>query len=420
MYSFWDLARIFCYLEKSFIYIYFMNTKTPFRVLLPALSLLLLLNGCQKKDPFSVTEAEMVTDMQENKNYDKIVAYGKSIGLGADSTLYRDKGIFRYLEEIGFGHKPAHIRYFEEVLPADTLKVHMAGWELAQGTDIDKALENLEPPYDSYKSLKKHYKRLIDNNNADSAALVAETLNAYRWMHRQSQGSERMVLVNINGAYLKGLDSLGNEELRMNVIVGKSGTKTPGLDTYATNVITFPYWNIPTSIALGEMLPRIRENVYYLERNGIEVLDGKGKVVDPTEIDWSNISEGNFPYRFRQDTGEGNSLGFMKINLQNPYAIYLHDTDVRTLFGTEERWRSHGCVRLEKPAQLANFLAGEKIVAESFVEDALATADQERKPKTFPFKKKVPTFLYNLPADVDKAGNLTYFGDVYDLEKAAR
>ena len=396
-----------------------MKPKNYFGILLPAFSCLLLLNGCQKKDPFSITEAEMVTEMKENQNFEKIVAYGQSIGLGADSTLYREKGILRYLEEMGYGHKPAHIRYFEKVMPVDSVKVQMAGWELAQGKDIEKAMKDLEPPYESYKSLKAHYKRLIDSNRPDSAALVAESLNAYRWMHRQSQGSERMVLVNINGAYLKGLDSLGNEELRMNVIVGKADTKTPGLDTYATNVITFPFWNIPTSIALGEMLPRIRDNVYYLERNGIEVLDRKGKVVDPTLIEWSNISEGNFPYRFRQDTGEGNSLGFMKVNLQNPYAIYLHDTDVRTLFGTDQRWRSHGCVRLEKPAQLANFIAGEKIVDENFVEEALATPEEERKPKTIPLKKKVPTFLYYLPVDVDKVGNLTYYKDVYDWEKGA-
>jgi len=397
-----------------------MNTKKPLPILIPAFFLLLLMNGCQEKDPFSVTEAEMMTEMKENQNFEKIVAYGRNIGLGADSTLYREKGMLRYLEEIGFGHKPAHIRHFEQVLPADTVKVRMAGWELAQGTDLDKVLESLEPPYASYKSLKKHYQRLMGSNQADSAAMVAETLNAYRWMHRQSQGSERMVLVNINGAYLKGLDSLGHEALRMNVIVGRAKTKTPGLDTYATNVITFPYWNIPTSIALGEMLPRIRENVYYLERNGIEVLDRKGKVVDPAQIDWSGISEGSFPYRFRQDTGEGNSLGFMKISLQNPYAIYLHDTDVRALFGTDQRWRSHGCVRLEKPAQLANFMAGEKIVEENFVEEALATPEEGRKPKTISFKKKVPTFLYNLPVDVDAAGNLTYYEDVYDFEKGGK
>ncbi|GHB61149.1 hypothetical protein GCM10007390_13640 [Persicitalea jodogahamensis] len=378
---------------------------------------MLVLNSCQKKDPFSVTEAEMVTDMKENQNYQKIIAYGQSIGLGRDSTLYRERGMLNFLEEIGYGHKPAHIRHFEKVLPADTTRIHMAGWELAQGRDIEKAMENLEPPYEAYKVLKKHYKRLVDANQPDSAAMVAESLNAYRWMHRQSRGSERMVLVNINGAYLKGLDSLGNEELYMNVIVGKANTKTPGLDTYATNVITFPYWNIPTSIALGEMLPRIRENVYYLERNGIEVLDRKGQIVDPTTIDWEDISEDNFPYRFRQDTGEGNSLGFMKVNIQNPYAIYLHDTDVRTLFGTDQRWRSHGCVRLENPAELANYIAGEKIVEDNFIEDALATPETDRKPKTHPLKNKVPTFLYFLPADVDKAGNLIYYKDVYDLRK---
>ncbi len=389
------------------------------RSLLPvALLVLFALNSCQKKDPFTVTEAEIVSEMKANKNYEKIAAYGQSIGLGADSTLIREKGILAYLTVVGYGHKPAHIEHIEKTLQPDTAKVKLAGWELTQGTDIEKAMADLEPPYDAYKALKKHYQRLVQESKPDSAALVAESLNAYRWIHRQAQGSERLLLVNIRGAYLKGLDSLGKEQIRMKVIVGKSKTATPGLDTYATNVITYPYWNIPSSIAVGEMLPKIRANVYYLQRNGIEVLDNKGQVVNEFDVDWNSLSEAKFPYRFRQDSGEGNSLGFMKVNLLNPLAIYLHDTNVRTLFGEKERWRSHGCVRLEQPAQLANYIAGKKIVDDNFIEEALATPEADRKPKTHKLDKKVPTFLYYLPADVDHSGNLTFYPDVYDLEKA--
>lgn len=390
-----------------------------FPPLLPvALLALFALNSCEKKDPSTVTEAEIVSEMKANKSYDKVVAYGQSIGMGADSAIISKKGILAYLTAIGYGHKPAHIEYIEKTLQPDTARVKMAGWELAQGTDVEKALADLEPPYDAYKTLKTHYQRLTKENKQDSAAMVAESLNSYRWIHRQAQGSERLLLVNIRGAYLKGMDSLGKEQIRMNVIVGKSKTATPGLDTYATNVITYPYWNIPSSIAVGEMLPKIRDNVYYLQRNGIEVLDNKGQVVNEFDVDWNNISEAKFPYRFRQDSGEGNSLGFMKVSLLNPLAIYLHDTNVRTLFDEKERWRSHGCVRLEQPAQLANYIAGKKIVDDNFVEEALATPEADRKPKTNKLDKKVPTFLFYLPADVDKAGNLTYYPDVYDLDKA--
>ena len=391
---------------------YFLQTTAYF-----GLFLLLGLSACKKKDRFSVTEAEIASELRDNQNYERLMEYGKSIGLESDSTL-SDQDLFKYLEEIGYGHKPEHLRYIEKVTPADTAKIKKAGWELAQGSKLEDVMKELEPPFPAYNSLKKHYTRFIQAGQADSAAAVARALNTYRWIHRQAQGSERMVLVNIRGAYLVGMDSLGKESVRMNVIVGKADSPTPGIDTYATNVITFPYWNVPKSIAVKEMIPSIQENIYYLERNGIKVIDKQGQVVDEHQIDWNEMSADHFPYRFRQDTGEDNSLGFMKVNIQNPLAIYLHDTNVRTLFEGDQRWRSHGCVRLENPAQLANFIAGESLLEDDFIEKALEESEEDRKPTTHPLKKKIPTFLYYMPVDVDQAGNLLYFKDIYELDKA--
>lgn len=381
------------------------------------LPLLFVLNGCKKKDRFSITEAEIASEVKENKNYEKLVAYGKTIGITPDSTL-PEHGLFTILEEIGYGHKPEHLRYIEKIIPADTSLIKKIGWELAQGSKIEGVLKELEPPYPAYQASKKHYARLNQAGQPDSAVLVARALNTYRWIHRQSQGADRLVLVNIRGAYLVGMDSSGKESLRMNVIVGKADSPTPGLDTYATNVITYPYWNVPKSIAVKEMIPKIQENIYYLERNGIKVIDKAGKVVNEHEIDWNEMSADHFPYRFRQDTGEDNSLGFMKVNIQNPLAIYLHDTNVRSLFDAQKRWRSHGCVRLENPAQLANFIAAEPLLEDDFIEVALNSKEEDRKPTTHTLKKKVPTFLYYMPIDVDKDGNLLYFKDVYELETA--
>ncbi len=377
--------------------------------------LLLLTEACKERDPFSFTEAEIIQEMKDNKNYDKLLAYGQSVGVNTD----KQNNVFGYLEELAYGHKPAHVRHFEEIKKADTTAIKIAGVRLARGEEIERVMTDLEPRFPAYQQLKKHHTRLAESGKADSARLVAQALNVYRWINRQARGAERLALVNVRGAYLVGMDSTGKEVIRMNVIVGKSGSPTPGLDTYATNVVTYPYWNVPKSIAIGEMLPRIQENVYYLERNGIEVLDKNGEIVDEHTIDWSALSEEEFPYRFRQETGEDNSLGVMKVNIENPYAIYLHDTNVRTLFDEKERWRSHGCIRLEQPAQLANFLAGEKILKETFVEDAVATPEVDRKPSTLPFKKKVPIFIYHLPADVNQAGQLIYFDDVYGLDKGA-
>lgn len=375
----------------------------------------LLAESCKERDPFTYSEAEIFNEMKKDKSYGKLLDYGISIGIASDSKS--DNNLFNYLEEIAFGHKPEHIRYFKEIKKADTTLLKMTAVKLIRSNNIEAVMAELEPRFDAYKQLKQHYKRLNESGEADSARQVAKALNIYRWIHRQAQGADRLALVNIRGAYLKGLDSTGKEVIRMNVIVGKAGSPTPGLDTYATKVVTFPYWNVPKSIALKEMLPKIRENIYYLERNGIEVIDKSGQVADEHSIDWDNVSEQDFPYRFRQETGEDNSLGVMKVNIENPYAIYLHDTNVRKLFDESKRWRSHGCIRLEKPAQMANFLAGEKLLKDTFVEDAIATDEKDRKPSTLPFKNKVPVFIYYLPVDVDQSGKLVYFEDVYGLER---
>lgn len=380
-----------------------------------ALLVLFGLNSCKKKDRFTITDAEITSEVKDNKSYEKLIVYGQTIGVMADTTK-PEHDLFHFLEEIAYGHKPENIRFIEKVIPADTSLIKNAAWELAQGTKIDEVVKSLEPPYPAYTSLKEHYTRLTQAGQADSASMVVRALNMYRWMHRQAQGSERMVLVNTRGAYLVGMDSVGKELVRMNVIVGKADSPTPGIDTYATNVITFPYWNIPKSIAVKEMIPKIQENIYYLERNGIKVIDGKGQIVNEHDIDWNKMSADHFPYRFRQDTGEDNSLGFMKVNIQNPLAIYLHDTNVRTLFDADQRWRSHGCVRLEQPTKLANFIAGENMLADDFIEEALKSKEEDRKPSTHPLKKKVPTFLYYMPVDVDQAGNLVSYKDVYELE----
>jgi hypothetical protein len=393
-----------------------MTVKSPLPIIAYLVLLLVLgLNACKKKDRFSVTEAEIASELRANKNYERLLEYGKEIGVKSDSTI-SEQDLFSYLEEIGYGHKPEHLRYIEKVIPADTALIKKVGWELAQGSKLEDVMKELEPPFPAYALLKKHYTRLSESGHADSVALIARGLNTYRWIHRQAQGADRLVLVNIRGAYLVGMDSVGKELVRMNVIVGKADSPTPGLDTYATNVITFPYWNVPKSIAVKEMIPKIQENIYYLERNGIKVIDKKGQVMDEHQIDWNDMSADHFPYRFRQDTGEDNSLGFMKVNIQNPLAIYLHDTNVRTLFDAKQRWRSHGCVRLENPPQLANFIAGESLLADDFIEKSLASAEEDRKPTTHPLKKKVPTFLYYMPVDVDKEGNLLNFKDIYELE----
>lgn len=363
-----------------------------------------------------MTEAELVTEMKKNDNYRKLVAYGQVAGIGDDTLLDPAVSIFAYLAELSYGHQPQQLDYIESVSAIDSAQIRNAAWRLAAGDSIGPILVSIEPKAKAYHQLKYHYSRLLMEGKSDSARAVRQSMNIYRWINRQTRGSDHYVVVNIRGGYLRGFDATGKEEISMNVIAGKSSTPTPTMYTYASGFITYPYWYVPKSIAVGEILPRIRRDIGYLERNSFEVINSRGRLIDAAQVDWHSVSESDFGYTFRQATGEKNSLGLLKVNIKNPDAIFLHDTNVRSLFSNRNRWRSHGCVRLQKPAKLANFLAGENVLEDGFLKNEIKQAEEERKPNMHDLKKKVPVFILYMPADVDARGSLYYFEDVYELD----
>ena len=357
-----------------------------------------------------MTREELAQELSKEKHYSKLLEYAASAGINTDKFANPESArVFALLEEAGFGHQPS-IRYVNKKMPADTAVLRTAAENLVKGDDVSKVMESLEPEFPVYKNLKKHYTRLITENKKDSAAVVAESLNAYRWIHRQSNGAPRIVMVNIRGAYLTGMDATGKDMITMRTVAGKRDTPTPTIDTYATSIVTNPYWNVPKSIAIKEIFPKAARDESYLSRNKIEIIKGKGEVVDPADIDWESMTAEKFPYRFRQETGGDNSLGLLKVEIKNPLAIYLHDTNARYLFASDQRWRSHGCVRVQRPTDLANFMAGEKLLEN----DSLAEPDTVSvPPKWHKLKKRIPVFLLYLGADCNEKGDLLYFADVY-------
>jgi murein L,D-transpeptidase YcbB/YkuD len=142
------------------------------------------------------------------------------------------------------------------------------------------------------------------------------------------------------------------------VIVGSGKNQTPLFSHLMDHIIVNPYWHVPRSIALKEMLPKLRHDPTYLARQGIEVVrvaKGRAQVLDSTMIDWS----GNLgSLSFRQPPGERNALGRIKFMFPNEHSVYLHDTPGRHLFAQASRALSHGCVRVQDPFALADALQG--------------------------------------------------------------
>lgn len=242
---------------------------------------------------------------------------------------------------------------------------------------------------------------------------IKECLNDWRWTGRLNE--REFILVNIPAARLQIVKTDSVQDVSMKVIVGKLATQTPAFTSYITKVITYPYWTVPFGIATKEMLPKIRKNIDYLESNNLQVLDSKGKVIDNVEgLNWNRFSPTYFPYTIRQGTGCDNSLGVLKFDLNSPYSIYLHDTNAKGLFAQKNRFLSHGCVRLEKPMILAEYVLHGGLDSNTI--EKLNQCMTDQKPTEFRLKKKFPVLILYMTADIDENGNLKFYNDVYGIE----
>lgn len=241
-------------------------------------------------------------------------------------------------------------------------------------------------------------------------------LSLERWRRLPRDPGDRYLAVNIAGQDLTAVEN-GRRTLYMRVIVGLPFRRTPSFASQIETVVLNPYWEVPYSIAVNEILPKVREDAGYLQRENMEVLnrlESGGRPIDPATIDWDQASARNFPYRFRQKPGPDNALGEIKFLLPNPYSVYLHDTPAKTLFSKARRCFSHGCVRLEKPLELADLLLHDE-PGWSFerVEKTLETEQNYRIRLT----RTMPVYLVYWTAWVDNDGTVHFRDDVYGRDQ---
>ena len=188
------------------------------------------------------------------------------------------------------------------------------------------------------------------------ARQIAVNMERWRWLP-QDLGSP-YILVNIASFNLKVVD-WQTPVLNMRVVVGRTYRKTPVFSDKITYLVINPYWGVPDSIARQDLLPKIKKEPDFLRTQKIRVFAGWGansKEIEPTAIDWDTVTAANLSYRFAQDPGPQNALGRIKFMFPNQFNVYLHDTPSKELFGKARRDFSSGCIRVEKPVELAEFL----------------------------------------------------------------
>lgn len=277
------------------------------------------------------------------------------------------------------------------------------------GSELSGLFQSLEPSCKEYLLLKEEYIKQLYAKAPVPVKQLAVSLNNFRWVSHFK--FDKYIVVNIPSATLKYYQA-DTIALRMKVVVGKIATKTPRFAAYCDKVILYPYWNVPASIALNELLPKVKRNPALLDAMNMQVVNSAGKVVSASAINWHIYSRNNFPYRFRQSTGCDNSLGVIKFNVTDPYSVYMHDTNNKTAFLSGYRFYSHGCIRLEKPIELGNLLLDNKLDT-AFLQSCY----KEQLPVEILLTKPVPVFVIYVPADLDAADRIKYYKDVYGLLK---
>lgn len=196
-----------------------------------------------------------------------------------------------------------------------------------------------------------------------------------------------------------------------NVVVGKEAKRTSIFKGSVSQIVLNPYWNIPNSIIIEEILPKLKKDASYLTKNNMELVAG-GEVVNASRINWSKYSK-TIPFEIRQKPGPDNSLGKMKFLFPNGFNIYLHDTPAKELFDRNKRDFSHGCIRVENPKKLAVYLLRNDTDWKEEKIDAVLKTTAETK---IALKPKVPVFITYFTAWVDYKGNLNFRNDIYDLD----
>jgi murein L,D-transpeptidase YcbB/YkuD len=275
---------------------------------------------------------------------------------------------------------------------------------------------------DLQEAVKRFQRRHgVTDDGIVSAPVVAEmnvpidrrisqiTLNLERWRWLPRDLGERHIVVNIPEYRLEVWER-NQVPLAMRVVVGKQDTQTPIFNDVMTHLVFSPYWNVPPNIAEGETLPEILKDPGFLDRNSMEVLDSDGNLIDPRSIDLADPAR----YRFRQRPGAHNSLGLVKFMFPNQYNVYLHDTPTDSLFARASRSFSHGCVRLENPMALAEYvLRDQPEWTRERIEEAM-NAEQER---TVKLRSAIPVYLGYFTARVSADGIMQFRRDVYDIDR---
>ncbi len=236
---------------------------------------------------------------------------------------------------------------------------------------------------------------------------IADTL--YRMRHMGDIGP-RYIWANIPSYMAEGWDN-NQLEIEMKTIVGKTYHQTPVFSDEVEYVVSNPNWYVPISIARRSKIPHMKKDPGYAAKNNFTILDRKTRQpVDAYSVDWSDPNAAS-KYQFIQGPGEDNALGEMKIIFPNQYSVYLHGTPGKDLFNKSQRAFSSGCIRLENPTAMAEWIADKE---QTINRDQIKTAVKQGDHKKFNLDQHIPVHVTYFTVTSNHDGSLNFWRDIYN------
>lgn len=259
--------------------------------------------------------------------------------------------------------------------------------------------------------LGKETLRVLNIPVTERVQQIRDNMERCRWLPDNLGATH--IFVNVPSFTLQIVEDT-RETMRMKVVVGRKMRQTPVFSSSLTHVIFNPPWSTPLNVAKLDMLDHIREEPDYLAKYNFEVFenyDEDADLVDPATVDWSGLTPQTLKYRFRQKPGPLNALGQVKFLLPNRFDVYLHDTPSRSLFSKTVRDFSSGCIRVEKPIELATYLLSRG--NSNWTREKIEAAIDKKNEQAIPLAAPVPVHLMYWTMWVDEQDNVQFRDDLY-------
>jgi L,D-transpeptidase YcbB len=245
----------------------------------------------------------------------------------------------------------------------------------------------------------------------DRIAAIEANMERWRWL--SDNLGDRYIQVNIANYEMQVVEN-DQPVLISRAIVGRPYRQTPVFSAVMNHLVLAPTWTVPPGILWQDVIPAVKKNPAYLSQKKMQLLRSNGSVVDPSTIDWKNVTRSNFPYTVRQVPGKDNALGGVKFMFPNPYHVYIHDTPTRDLFAQTDRTFSSGCIRISKPMELADYLLRDK---PEWTADQINRTIAQGKERAIYLSNPIQVHILYLTTWAEDDGTMHFRKDVYNRDQ---